>query len=294
MLASIAMFLVTHTMIALMLAIGLRTTPEALRATWAERALVWRALLVLELGVPLLAILTVRALPLPYVASEVIAIMAVCPGAPLIYYRLRDRAVVIVILAIVGVLAPITIPIWLAVLDRVLIPGHSVAEGAILRLTLLQQVLPLAIGVVIAATLPREAKVLSRIVWAMFFVGLVLALVIVLAKGFPVLLQARAISIAAVVVMTFGSAAMGHLAGRPRPDDERALGITAALGNPALGLAVMTASVPGFHGVALMCAYAIARAIALVPYTVLTRRAGPKHLERAGGEPTVLHAPGSR
>jgi BASS family bile acid:Na+ symporter len=291
MLASIAMFLVRNSIVALMLAVGLRTTPEALAATWKERKLVWRALLVLELGVPILAILTVRALPLPYVVGEVVAVMAVCPGAPFIYVRLRDRAVVLVILGIVAVLAPITIPIWLAILDVVLGPGHRVAAGAIAEITLLKQVVPIGIGVVIAAIFPREAKQLARFFWTLFVIGIAIALVAVIGKAMPLLLDAGFWSIAAVVIMVFGSAAMGHLAGRPRPDDEYALAISAVLGNPALGLAVITASIPGFtQGLALMGAYIIARAIALVPYSLVTRPRRRHHVPQVGGEGMIPHA----
>jgi BASS family bile acid:Na+ symporter len=291
MVAALAMFLVRNSIVALMLAVGLRTTPDALRATWKERKLVWRALLVLELGVPLLAILTVRALPLPYAVGEVVAVMAVCPGAPFIYVRLRDRAVVLVILGLVAVLAPITIPIWLAVLDRVLGPGHRVAADAIAQITLLKQVLPIGIGVVIAAVFPREAKLLGRFFWMLFAVGIAIAIVAVIGKSMPLLLDAGFWSIAAVVIMVFGSAAMGHLAGRPRPDDEYALAISAVLGNPALGLAVMQASMPGFtKALALMGAYLIARAIALVPYNMIAKPRRQRHVPTAGGEGMIPHA----
>src|SRR5947207_1421480 len=62
-LATIATFLLQNMMTALMLAIGLSTSVEMLRETWHERRLVWKALVLLELAVPLLAVVTVLILP---------------------------------------------------------------------------------------------------------------------------------------------------------------------------------------------------------------------------------------
>jgi BASS family bile acid:Na+ symporter len=285
-LAAIGIFLVKYMMSALMLAIGLATSIAALRATWAERRMVWKALLVLELGVPLLALVTVLLLPVGPRAVGIIAIMAVCPGAPIILRKVKERPVVLVIVALISLLAPITLTAWVAILDRVLPHELSVRPGAIAQITLLKQVLPLAIGMGIAAALPRAAALLERVAWGVFFAGFALALALVLYKGAPALVQASPIALVAAGIVVLGSAVMGLLAGRPRPDDEKALSTIAVLGNPALATAVIAQSYPGFKAGALMAAYLILRALALLVYTLVVRQWSKRRVPRGSTDRT--------
>lgn len=275
MLAAIATFLLKNMMSALMLAVGLRTPMAAFRAAWAERRLVVRALLVLELGVPLLALATVLLLPLGFQATGIITIMAVCPGAPMILKKVRDRVVVLVIVALVSILAPISVPAWVAVLHRALPHELGIRPGTLAQITLLRQVLPLSLGVGIATALPRAAARISPVAWGIFFAGFALALVLVLYLGVPVLIHTSPLVIVAGAIVVLGSAAMGHPAGRPRPEDEKALAIVAMLGNPALATAVIAESYPGYKAGALMAAYAIGRGLVLILYVhyVYGRRA---------------------
>ncbi len=292
MLQTIVIVLIKNAMVALMLAIGLRTTTSELRATWAERRLVLRALLVLELGVPLLALATVKLLPLGFVATGIIAVMAVCPGAPMIVKLVPGRAVIPVLFAVVSALAPITVVLWVTVLDRVLPHELAIDAGAIARITVLRQLLPLAAGVGIAAILPQAARSIARVALAVFVTGFVLALAVVLAKGAPVLLRIGWWDGLAVMIVFLGSMAMGHVAGRPRLEDRSALTIMAVLCNPALGAAVITESYPGFRPIALLAAYLIVRALLVTPYVLhAKRRAARNQPTSKSGLEDVLSPP---
>lgn len=76
----------------------------------------------------------------------------------------------------------------------------------------------------------------------------------------------------APMIITVGSLAMGHWAGRPRRDDERAVATMAALGNPALGAAVVASLAPDVKTGALVAAYVLARALVLLPYSLVMRK----------------------
>ena len=288
MLATIATFLLENMMSALMLAVGLGTSLQALRATWAERRIVWRALLVLELGVPVLALATVRLLPVGFQATGVIAIMAVCPGAPMILKKVRDRPVVLVIVALVSLLAPISVAAWVALLDRALPHALGIRAGTLAQITLLRQVLPLVLGLGIAAVSPRAAAQLARGASAVFYGGFALALVLVLYKGAPELIRTKPIAIAAGAIVVFGSALMGQLAGRPRREDETALATVAVLGNPALATAVIAESYPGFKAGALMAAYLIGRALLLIVFQFVAKRWS----KQSAGHPPLVRSDG--
>ena len=269
MIASVVSVVVRNMAVALMLGVGLKTPPDALRAAWRERGLVIAALVVLELGVPLVAIATVSLVPLGILATAIIAVMAVCPGAPMIVGRRRDRVLGMEVIGLVSLLAPITVAVWVAVLDRVL-PFHlSVDPGAVAKITLLKIVLPLAVGLVIAAAWPRLAHVLAPVVLGVFVVGFGVALVIALVKGLPVLARTGPWPLVALIIVVAASIALGHWAGGPQLGDRSALATIAVLGNPALGAAVIADSFTGYKVLPLVAAYVIGRTIALVPYTLI-------------------------
>ena len=138
MIASVVSGLVRNMAVALMLGVGLKTPPDVLRAAWRERGLVLAALLVLELGVPLVAIATVSLVPLGILATAIIAVMAVCPGAPMIVGRRHGRVLGMEVIGLVSLLAPITVAMWVAVLDRVLPFRLAVDPGAVAKITLLK------------------------------------------------------------------------------------------------------------------------------------------------------------
>ncbi len=285
MLAALVMFLLRNLMTLLVLAIGLRTTTQALASTWDDRALVGKALAVLLLGVPVLAIITVTVLPLGDRATTFVALMAACPGAPMVLSKFRDRPVVVTILAIVSLLAPITVAAWVAILNRVLHIDLAVDHGTLAMITV-KQILPLGVGILIASLWPELAKSLARVVWYAFMVAFAIAIVVVLVKGGPALLDLTGWHLLAVLVMAFGSAAMGDWAGRPDPDDRRVLASIAVLGNPALAIAVIAATIPGWTPGALVFAYLLLRALALVPYTLWA-----KHRSKRPPPPMKLEPP---
>lgn len=275
MLATLIPFALRLTVIALGLAVGSRTTTRALRATRRLHAIVRRSLLVLLIGAPLLAFFTVSVLPLSPRAAAFFLLVALCPGAPMIFRAFRDRADLVLVVAIVAVVAPFLVAGCVPLVERV--TGSELdIRPSLLAAIALQQVLPLVAGIAIAAVAPRAAAVVSRIAWYVFVAGFVLALIVVLAMGARALVTANQWSALAVLIITTGSLAMGHWAGRPRREDERAVATMAALGNPALGAAVVASLSPDVQTGALVAAYVIARALVLLPYTVVMKRKKPQ------------------
>ncbi|HEY1814156.1 MAG TPA: hypothetical protein VGG74_17515 [Kofleriaceae bacterium] len=272
-------FLLKNLTSVLMLTIGLRTAPSALRAAWSDRALVGKALFVVVVCVPLLAVCVVTWLPLAPPATGFVLLMAACPGAPLVLRTYRDSATGVAIIAIVSLVAPITVVAWVAVWNRLFGYAIVVDPIALLRVGLVQLV-SLAAGVALAALSPRIAPRLARVTWACFIAGFVLALVVALVLGAPALLRVRAITVVAVVAVALGSAALGHVAGGPELTDRAMLATTAVLGNPALALAVIAATYPGFRAGALFAAYLAVRGLALAAYTLWVKYRPPAR-ERA-------------
>src|SRR5690606_27459573 len=109
--------------------------------------------------------------------------------------------------------------------------------------------------------------------------------------GAPILLQVPPRVLVAVLVMALGAAAMGDWAGAPRPEERRATGVAAALGNPGLVLAIVAASRPGFRAAAFVAAYLLARKLALLPYERWARRreaASARPVTTTGASPAAV------
>jgi predicted Na+-dependent transporter len=271
MLASAVAFLLRNLISALMLSVGASTTIAGLRATWSQRSLVWRALIVLFLGVPALALATAALLPLDGRPAHFIVLMAICPGTPMVFRSFRDRTLLVALIAIVGLVAPFAIWAWVSLLEHVSPIHLHLATHAVAR-TALEQLLPLAVGVALASTLPRVARAIARISWYFFAVALAFAIVIALLKGGRELFTTNGWSIVAVLVMVAGSIALGQWAGYPTRESQRLVATMAVLGNPALAVAVLASTDPGYRPVALFFAYLIARAIFLFPYAQWSKR----------------------
>ena len=279
MLQTIVSVLVHNMVAVLMVAVGLGMTRQGLVETWNHRAVVVRALVTLLVGVPALALLVVTILPLGREVTGFIVLMSVCAGAPLVFRTARNAPSVVVVIAIVSLLAPLTVSASVWLIDQLL--GFELsAPISVLAHTALLQVEWLVVGAALAAMFPRRAQLLARIAWWLFLAAFAVALVVVLIKGAPALLTVNAASVLAVLAMVGGSLALGHIAGVPDFDDSRAIATMAVLGNPALAIAVIAASYPGFKPGALFAAYLLARAVALFPYSMWSKRVASRRMRR--------------
>jgi bile acid:Na+ symporter, BASS family len=277
MLAMIVKLLIANLVIALMLSTGLAAKPRGLAEIWRRPALYVRALLVLELGVPLLAMLIVSALALPPIATGIILVMAICPGAPFIptATRAKGESISVVglnLLVIASVLAPLSIPAWIAILDRVYLAELQITPAQVFGRVLLVVFVPLVAGMAIRHLLPRAAAVLARALHHVFLVSLVGALAALAYLGAPVFLEVPPIVLLGVVLVVLGSAAMGVWAAVPQPRATHTVAVAAVLGNPGLALAIIAASFPGVRAGALIAAYLILRKLVLLPIEIWIKR----------------------
>lgn len=250
------MVVLQHLVSVLMLAIGLSTTPRVLRGALHQLPAIARALAVLLAGIPMVALAVVTALRLEPGMAMLVPVAAVCAGAP--FSPRRDRPIVPVVLALVALLVPLTGPLWLQVarLD-IAVPLASVGE---------RQVVPLCLGIGIAALWPRFAERAGRLVWYAFDIAIVATAAVVLVRaGTVVVPELTPRAIAAEVLLVAWSATLGHWAGRPHPADRHAIVTLAVAGNPALAVALL----PSTAMAALIALHVLVRLALLLPYTLV-------------------------
>ena len=290
MLAALVSFLLEYMVFALMLAVGCGARSDQLADLRNRPRLYARALAVILIGVPLLAMIVVRALDVSPRAAGLILLMSVCPGAPFIATATKAKGethspVGLNLLVLVSAVVPVSVPIWVAILERIYPVDLAIAPAQVLRTVIPSVLLPLLVGVAVRRLVPRAADVVGRVAHYFFMVAIAAAVVVVLALGAQVFREVSPITYLAVLIIVTGSALLGYWAARPAPEERRVLGVAAVLGNPGLALAIVAASYPGFKAAAFMAAYVLFRKVALIPFEQwIKRRTTPTALPPSLGD----------
>jgi bile acid:Na+ symporter, BASS family len=286
MLRTIAELLVGNLIEIVMLSAGLRVQPERLLAEIRRPALAIRELLVLGLGVPLLTLLVVLLLPVPPRARVVAVLFGICPAAPVVLQSFQKRetaaskALAVVVIALAASL--FIVPSWIWALNRFFALGIRLSPETLFSLLALKVFVPLFLGMAVHRFVPRVAELLGRVLTVVMIVGLLLALVVLVAVGAGTLRLVTLPVIVAVVLVATGCAIRGEIAGGSDPELREILGRTAMMGNPALALAIIAASYPSLDIGGLVAAYLICRGVSTLPYSLFAwrqsvRRQGSVH-----------------
>ncbi|GMU09552.1 bile acid:sodium symporter [Corallococcus caeni] len=253
-----------------------------------------RGLGVCLVGVPLLALIVVKVLPVPPVAAGVIALMAFCPGLPMalnVVSKQKGNLPLALALSItLSLVAVVLLPLSLKLLGQLFpLAIQPPTYRVLLSKVILPFLVPFALGVGLQKLSPVWARRLRKPVKIYFNVALTVAALALLAASYPLLKQLRVWALVAMVVVTLGSMALGHVAGRPRPGDRTALAISAAFGNPAFAFCLGGTTYPMKSLLGVMGLYLLIRTLAMVPYLLWN----PRHqASERGGGPTL--PPGRR
>lgn len=275
---------VTTTLFTVMLALGLSLRPDSMhhwrsRPTLPLRVLVGSCLLVPLAGLLLLQLPWSWELSRP--ARHAIALMAVCPSAPLALRKAGasggDRQLAALLQVSAALVAILTIPL-LALLFRQTFDqdGWLIRPMDVALQVGRVQVLPLLLGVLLRRKLPRLAERIERPLETIANALLLLLVGVVLLKAGPALMATVPGDPGALVMMAVLavlSLALGRwLGGRDRNE-----GVTTALvtGMRNPGLALLFASRFGQHlpGLKLwILAYVLVTLIVSMPLVRRTRR----------------------
>jgi bile acid:Na+ symporter, BASS family len=243
--------LVTITLIAMMVGVGLGVSFAELMDVARNWRLVARAALGNYVCVPAI---TVGLLLLfgtrPMVAAGFL-ILAVCPGAPfgppctaLARGNVTASAGVMVLLAASSALLA---PVLLSGLLPLVVGGEgaTVDSVKIVATLVFTQIAPLAAGLAfrqwrpaLAERLRKPAGLVSHVL-SLFVVGLILA------TQYPGLMEIQERGLAGMVLLLIASLAVGWLLGGPDKGDRKALALTTSLRNVGVGLVIAAGSFVG-------------------------------------------------
>ncbi|NOK33905.1 symporter [Corallococcus exercitus] len=253
-----------------------------------------RGLGVCLIGVPLLSILVVKVLPLGPTAQAVIALMAFCPGLPMalnvVSHQKGNLPLALALSITLSLIAIVLMPWSLQLLARLFpLAIQPPPYGVLLSRVMLPFLIPFVLGIGFQRLSPGWAHRLHKPVKLYFNFALAVAALALLVASFPLLKRLSFWVLVAMVVVTLGSTVLGHVAGRPRPQDRTALAISAVFGNPAFAFCLAGSTYPMKSLLGVMGLYLFIRTAALVPYLLWN----PRHqASERGGGPTL--PPGRR
>ncbi|HXG80243.1 MAG TPA: hypothetical protein VNJ05_00415 [Sphingomicrobium sp.] len=235
------------TLILMVAAIGMQAHwREVIAAVRNFRGL-WRAVLVVNIVVPAVAIAACLALPIDQPIRIGIVIIAVSPLAPLLTGKLMragmnaSRTVGTYVMLVL--LSVIIVPATVALISSILPPDASISAGEVAKLVSVSVLLPLAVGLLVGAWLPKLAERLAGPITLAGYVilGLLFVPVLISQAGQIVELFGNGTVLAMALTALAGIVA-GHWLGGPDPVNRSALALAAATRHPGIAALIVHAN----------------------------------------------------
>ena len=254
--------------VALILAVGLGSTPADLVYLWRRPGQLVRSLLAMYVVVPVAAVVLARTLPLPVAVKTAILVLAISAGAPLLprkLMKLGREGYVFSLVVTSSLLAVVAVPAWLEVLGALFGREPELDPGAVALVIAKSFLAPLVLGMLLRWPLSSVAERLSQ--WLLGAAGATLTaagLALLVLHG-GALVAVGVVPLLALAATTLVALAIGHALGGPDPDDRTALAVSCATRH--VGIAMLAAStVPGPRVAVLVLAYVLASAVVSIPY----------------------------
>jgi BASS family bile acid:Na+ symporter len=283
-LTQIVMLAVRASLMLMILAVGLDSTPREALYVLRRPNVLMRAVLAFAVVVPVFAALVVAALPLERAVKIGILLMAVSPLPPFMPAKERlmgaRRRYVYGLLVAISLLAVALVPITVAILSRVFATEASISVGPVLRLVLVSLFLPLVVGMLIRHFAPAAAV---RAVPIVNKAGIIMLMATVLPIAYKVLPQITHLigngTVAAMVVVILGALLAGHLLGGPEPADQAALAIGCTTRHPGVALLVAHANFTDPLLQAAILLFLVIGVLVGLPYAAWYKRHHPLALQ---------------
>ena len=254
--------------VALLCAIGIGSTPADLTYLFRRPALLFRSLLAMYVAMPLAALAIVHAVPLSAAARTAILVLSISAGAPLLPRKLMTlgrEGYVFSLVVLSSLFAVVAVPAWLAVLGPLFVRRSEVGPVAVALLLAKATLAPILAGMLLRWPLGVRAGRVSELVLKVAGGLLVVAAGGLLAVHGRLLVAADGLALAALAGTTVVALGIGHALGGPDREDRTALAVSCATRH--VGVAMLAASaVPGPRTIALVLAYLVCAAAVTLPY----------------------------
>jgi BASS family bile acid:Na+ symporter len=275
----------TATVFAVMFALGLMLGREQIAAALQRRVVLAAIIFAVVVPVPALAVLVLKVFVLKGPIAVGIVLMAISPGAPVALRRALDAGgdpafAPALHLAIV-MLAVLTVPATVVILDWIFAADFTVTPFHIGRQVFFAQLLPMALGAALRAARPGLA---ARLESPLARIGnlLLAALGLLVLVDLPPIIAAVGWTptIAGVGITTCALALGAAFAWRD-PGVRPAAAIAAAMRNPGLALVIATVNGAQPAVTAAIVGYALGLGLTIIAFLQWRRRRSPAAATRS-------------
>ena len=216
-------------------------------------------------------------------ASIALLVLAISAGAPLLprkLMRLGNEEYVFSLVVISSLLAIVTVPVWLAVLEPQFTRLDTVEPARVAVVLGKSFLLPLLLGMAARwLLLDASDRVSDALLKSVGIVFSACALTL-LATHWQLIAAIFGLPLLALGGFTLAALCVGHLMGGPDPNDRTGLAVTCATRHVGVAM-VIAAATPGPRTVVLIVAYMLASALVIIPYMKWRGRVTPAGLKRS-------------
>jgi BASS family bile acid:Na+ symporter len=266
----------TATVFAVMFALGLMLGREQIAAALERRIVLVAVAFAVVVPVPALAVLAVKVFALKGAVAAGIVLMAISPGAPVALRRALDaggdRAFAPALHLSIVMLAVVTVPASVAILDWIFAADITVTPLHIGRQVFFAQLLPMALGASLRAIRPALAGRLEGPLGRLGNVLLLLLAIAVLADLPPIIAAVGWVPTVAGVGMTLCALAVGAAFAWRDAEVRPAAAVAAAMRNPGLALVIATVNRAPSGVTAAVIGYALGLGATMVAFVHWSRR----------------------
>jgi bile acid:Na+ symporter, BASS family len=248
---------------AIMLAIGLGVRFDEVAASLRRMRLVVAGIAANFVLVPLVTVVLIHAFQPPPLVSAGFIILAVCPGAPMgpsfTSAAKGDVSVATGAMVVLAALSAVLAPTLLTIHFRWIVSSSELIFDylGIIKILLVTQLLPLAIGLGLHEWLPKLAERVVRPLSVAANVLLLALVGLILKEQFGTLKEIRLGAWCGMLLLLVASLAIGWCCGGRDRGARRALSVTTGVRNAAVGLAIGTTNFAGSAAVTAVVAYAV-------------------------------------
>jgi BASS family bile acid:Na+ symporter len=266
----------TVTVFAVMFALGLMLGREQIAAAMQRRVVLAAIVFAVVVPVPALTVLALKVFGLKGPVAVGIVLMAISPGAPVALRRALDAggspAFAPALHLAVVMLAVLTVPASVAILDWIFAADFTVTPFHIGRQVFFAQLLPMALGAGLRAVRPALAARLEVPIGRIGNWLLLTLAILVLVDMPPIVAAVGWAPEIAGVGMTVCALAIGSAFAWRDPDVRPVAAIAAAMRNPGLALVIATVNRAPPDVIAAVIGYALGLGVTIVAYLQWRKR----------------------
>jgi bile acid:Na+ symporter, BASS family len=262
-------------------ALGLATTMDDATYLFRRPTQLLRALLAMNVIVPLCAVTLVVLFSLrlhPAVKIALVA-LAISPVPPLLPKRALKAgggaSYTVGLLVAAAVLSIVFVPLALQLLGSVFGSAARIAPAPVARVVALTLLAPLGVGAVVRRVARGFAQKIEKSVSIAATALLVAGAVLALFTTMPAIVRLIGNgTLAAMVVLAVVGLTAGHLLGGPDPDDRAVLALTTSSRHPGVAMVIASTNFPEQRNLILAAVllYLVVNALVSMPYQVWAQR----------------------